>query len=430
MTQSANRLRTFAIDFFTHFGADVYPDELDVLVALPPSLADTFGKPRLYLTFADEEAGADRELSPQQDLLSYGSRIFDRMMALLAGRGQQAQFSLPARRPLSLLPLLNPAAPPAAQNTIESQFETNDVPFFVFHFRASYVWTEKEEALLTVVVDAAGQLRPEKAEFLRNGSLPVADDAPGPLDSDALHRMFHCAQTEARRQVEARADALETDIRARLQTIAGRLTGFYRQLVAELEDDAGAADVRRELERDLQRKMADELERHQLRITLLPVSYAVARLPMAYYRWQLTAQSGQSAQLFLQRDLFSGQIEHFRCETCGRELDAIVAAADAPPDGLCRAACPLRQKSVGWAFWRLVGLPVKSADAPVSAGIRAARYQWRQMIMPGRTLFVGARPGLPVVRRFWPRVLIIEYPHKRIVWRQQWGRWRQISPKS
>jgi len=424
-TATGSNLRTFAIDFFSHFGAEVYPDDADVLVVLPPPLAKTFGKPRLYLTFADDDSGAGRELSPEQDLLSFGSRIFDQMVAMLAGRGEQAAMQMPQQQAMSLLPPPDPRAPAAVRGTLETGIDTKPRPFFVFHFRADYVWTQKEDTLLTVVLDGAGQVRAEKTALFRRSPGPHTDPPPEPVDAAAMRAMFRRAQDEAGRQVEARADALEAGIREQMGAVVRRLTGFYARLLAELDDGDESDEIRRDLESDLQRKLADELERHRLRVTLSPVSRAVVWLPLAEHRWQVPPDSGQSAaQLFLRRDLFSGHVECFRCEACGRELADIAFAPE--PRG---ETCPVRRPSVAWALLWLVGLPAAPADVPAVSGFPAQQAEWRRVVLPSRTIFLGVRPGWSIAHRLWPRALLIDSPHERIVWRQSWGRWRRVSPR-
>ena len=78
-------MKSFAENFFRHFGAQVEPQGDELIVHLLPDLAEVFGKPRLYLVFA--ERGKTRDLSPVEDLLVYGSRTFDRMLTLLQDRG-------------------------------------------------------------------------------------------------------------------------------------------------------------------------------------------------------------------------------------------------------------------------------------------------------------------------------------------------------
>src|SRR5690554_487693 len=90
-------LRTFTIDFFTFFQATVRPldkRKQGVLeVDLPPELVEHFGKPQLRLAFNQVSPGSDVEL------VAHGSRLFDRMVALLDRRGALTLLALPNRHP-------------------------------------------------------------------------------------------------------------------------------------------------------------------------------------------------------------------------------------------------------------------------------------------------------------------------------------------
>jgi hypothetical protein len=370
-------VRAFAEAFFAHFGARAFPLDDNLVVDLPPDLVAAFGKERLYLVFADD--GVRRELSPVEDLVVYGSRTFDRMLALLAGRGEVTAVCLPAhfdpdRAPL---PLDNCLA-------ISSQAEPGQTPYYVVNYRAVYLSDEKQEEFMTVVLDAGGRPRPDKvgevtdfkglevgfgvppspqpspSEGERDGeSSPWRGDgraqppfgkaaqsaaslweSTAPLrgsggrvrgdphdlklseaeqspDKKTLRRMLERASDVARRQADARAAELEAAIRPRLQKDLLRLTTFYRRLAAEVDSDdpAQAADVRADLERDLARKIADELESHRLRVNLSPLSCAVVLAPVAHYRLTLaTRQSRHSLEL--DRDLHTGQIEGLVCHAC------------------------------------------------------------------------------------------------------------------
>ena len=89
-------MKSFAEAFFRSFGARIEPQGEEWVVDLPPELAETFGKVRLYLVFSQAQA-EPRQLSPTEDLLVYGSRTFDRMLALLEGRGEATWLRLSGR---------------------------------------------------------------------------------------------------------------------------------------------------------------------------------------------------------------------------------------------------------------------------------------------------------------------------------------------
>src|SRR5262245_39362893 len=137
-------MRAFAETFFQYFGAQLQAQADELIVDLPPELVPVFGKSRLYLVFPRGQA-EPRELSPVADLLVYGSRVFDQMLSLLAGRGEIACLYFPGRvtfdraaRPPTPLPL-------QGCELRESQVQSGQEQLYLFHFRASYVSDEKQE---------------------------------------------------------------------------------------------------------------------------------------------------------------------------------------------------------------------------------------------------------------------------------------------
>ena len=314
-------MRAFAETFFKHFEAQVYPRDNELVVDLPPDLADIFGKPRLYLVFPVGD-GTMRELSPTEDLLVYGSRTFDQMLALLVERGETAQLRLPSRFPLpsdgtSVLPL-------SLHNCrlLESQAHPGHSQFYLFNFRAIYRSTEKQEALLTVVLDAHGEPRPHLVSVLTQADALLSPDQPLPVESDALRQMLDRAGEVAHQQANDHAAEMEAAIQPQLEKTLLRLTTYYRRLKDEVDTGDSEQDeaVRADLQQDLTRQIADELERHRLQVTLSPISYALVLIPFAHYHMKLATRHSQQTVDFAQ-NLYTGQVEDLACHHCQQPLD-------------------------------------------------------------------------------------------------------------
>lgn len=376
-------LRTFAAAFFAAFGAEVFPEGADMLVLLTPELAEHFGKPRLYLTFADELDGEDRSLSPTEDLLAYGSKTFDLMLALLAGRGRKTACSLKPQLPLELETPFPPLAEPPAPSLMVTSAELNHRRFYAFHFRVVYLWAEKEEAALTVLLDEAGKPLPEAWLGLLTGAALTAPPALPGQDQAIIEQMAERAGEVAHRLLRARAEALQVEIESRLQKIQARLDSFYRRLMEESAsgDEAKDAGIRAELEADLARKLADEVERHQLQVSLTPVSWAEVFAPVGRHALALET-GGDRHTLNLRRDLVFGAVEAFECATCGADVIDLITRPD--------SACPLNRWDVGWPVLAMAGLPVEVSAVPQAGGLKRERYSWRRVFWANGTIaYVG-----------------------------------------
>jgi hypothetical protein len=316
-------MKTFAETFFKHFGAHVSPHEDELVVNLPPDLADVFGKPRLYLVFP--EPGKTRDLTPGEDLLAYGSRTFDQMLTVLKDRGQAAYLDLPVQfahpaegQDLSPLPLYN-------CQTLRNYVTSHQDLFYVFNFRAAYVSDEKQEEFVTVVLDVEGRPQPDVAGMLANldfAQLPTFQ--PLQFDAHKLRQMLDLASQAAHERADARAAELEKTIQPRLEKVLLRLARYYRRLMEEVKSDDPAQDdaVRADLQRDLSRQIADELERHRLRVTLVPISYALAQVPFA--RHQLTLRTRHTQQIVqVGQNLHTGQVAPVLCHHCGEAVERL-----------------------------------------------------------------------------------------------------------
>jgi hypothetical protein len=342
-------LRRLTGDFFTLFGAHARDDGDEGLqVRLPPDLAAHFGKDRLYLVFSADD------LSPYEDLVVYGSRIFDRMMAWLEGRGEYTRWRLPVR---ALDRALDDGPPPELTfaNCVVEQAHAclEETLFFVFNFRLIYTADDRREEIHTVVLDADGRPRPDVQSALILPPTDVSDDAarkalrfvdippaksPGPA---RLAELAEQAQSLAVAHAEAQAVTLEANLQQRLQRVLVRLTFYYRRQIDEIaaRDEARAEEARRVMEQDLQRKIADELENHRLRVQVRLVSTAQVGRPV--WRYQLGLKSRHATHtLALQRDLHSGDLTPILCHACGRPTTEIALCAAGHVVGAdCVRAC-------------------------------------------------------------------------------------------
>jgi hypothetical protein len=282
-------MRAFAAAFFTHFGAtllaDAQPDEL--VVDLPPALAGHFGRERLYLVFPTA-AENSRELSPHEDLLVYGSRQFDLMLKLLAGQGQTARLAYP---PQVAVEVVGAAMPLTWTGFIARQTGAGANWYHLFNYRVSYISDEKEEGVITVALDEAGQPAPRLVDWLESAApLPQSPAAPPEVPAAELNHLLDQATAATRQRVADRLIELQQPVQHRLERVLLRLSGYYKLRMQDIgvDDPAEQERLRQELTQDLNRKIADELERHQLRVSVTPISYALAQIPTVSYQLTLT----------------------------------------------------------------------------------------------------------------------------------------------
>jgi len=329
-------LQALARDFFTLYGAYVRDDgDARLQVRLPPDLALHFGRDRLYLVFSAAE------LSPYEDLVAYGSHIFDQMMAWLADRGSRTSWQLPVR---AFDHTFDDGPPPElafVNCTVEqASARSREELYFFFNFCLTFTADDLRQEIYTIVLDDKGCPHPEMQRAL---SLPPDRALLTPLEGDPLQEtaggyvppaevptltrlaeLAEQAQALAVNHAEAQAAALEVDLHKRLRRAVVRLTSYYQRQIEEIaaRDETRAGEARQVMQEDLQRKIADELESHRLRVQVRLLSTAQVGRPVRHY--QMALQSRHSAgTLALQRDLYTGDLEPVLCHACGQPATEI-----------------------------------------------------------------------------------------------------------
>lgn len=307
-------LHDLALDAFGLFGAKVVPARQGALhVTLTPDLAEHFGKPDLQLVFSAAH------VSPFHDLMAYGSRAFDRLMGYITNHGSLIQRALPER-----YPDLATRGLPAGLSLVNCQttrITTRRSGRWLcqFNFHLSFRADDKREELFAVALDEAGQV-------IADWNALLEQSQPAPADSEtARHDTLAVLAEEARRRAIYHADqqcaAIEQEILPRLHKTLARLVSYYEEQALEIQersDEPGRAEEQRaQLRTDLQRKMAEEVENHRLRITVTLFSMAQLEEPVWEHVLHLRQQpEGDTVRLPVVRSLFTGALEPPQCHVC------------------------------------------------------------------------------------------------------------------
>lgn len=344
-------LRQFTLDYFAFFNAPTRaldrkkqgPLEID----LPPDLADQFGKPQLRVGFHNVTPGSDLEL------IAHGSRLFDRMLTLLDRRGGLTLQSLPNRHPSSqeLLSAIRPLH--ASIANLKMQEQTRGLT--LFNWRITYRADDKREELYTVVLDDQAQRVP-LADEAPNDPCALdlaalwADAQPLPPELDEegntlppklppmtqLVRLAESARKYAIYHADLRCVTHEAEILPRLYQVLNRLTTYYGQQIEEVYDSHDLdGEKRRALELDLERKIAEEVENHRLRVQITLYSYAIVQTPYAVA--DITLSDGRrQTQLQVTRNRYTGALQPPLCHACDQSLTAVALDRNGH---LCCDAC-------------------------------------------------------------------------------------------
>ncbi|MEZ4725855.1 MAG: hypothetical protein R3E79_01845 [Caldilineaceae bacterium] len=365
-------LRTFTSDFFTDLGATVKAADRRktgaLQVELPQELATYFGERSLFLCFQQGEP-----ISGQQ-LIAHGSPLFDKMLAYLDNRSAVAHQRLPARH--SAGEELMRAVRPVNTGIVGLRMQEQIQHLYAFHWHITYRADDKREELYSVLLDESGErLHADEGD---NGVatadlaalLAAAEPVPAELNGEGqpqparlppmtqLNRLAEVARKYAIYHADVRCVSHEVDILPRLYKTLNRLSTYYQQQIEEVYDAHDpTGEKRRALEADLERKLAEEVENHRLRVQVQLFSYAVIQVPVAVA--DLTLSDGKrEATIRVLRNRYDGTLQRPQCHVCHKEMtqvaldrnghlicDACIQQCNSCQDLLCTscgvAACPV-----------------------------------------------------------------------------------------
>lgn len=331
-------LYAFTLGFFEFFGAQLThvngKQPSSVQVQLTPDLAGHFGRSELQLCF--QQAA----LSHGQDLVTHGSRVFDRIMTYLELRGALAFQRLPSRfgGGEELLKAVRPVNAGIANLKMQEQIQH----LYAFNWRITYRADDKREEFYTVLLDESGARLP-----LPEDANPTPDaidlnqlcrdaEAVPPEKNDEeqwvparlppmtqLVRLAESARKYAIYHADLRCVSHEAEILPRLYKALNRLTLYYQQQIEETHDTHDPdGEKRTALEHDLERKRQEEIENHRLRVQVKLVSYLIFQVPVAVA--DITLSDGQQERAVrVRRNRYNGALRRPTCHACGAETTAI-----------------------------------------------------------------------------------------------------------
>ncbi|MEM7532265.1 MAG: hypothetical protein AAF639_08815 [Chloroflexota bacterium] len=305
------------------------------------------------------------------ELVALGSRVFDNMMAYLERRGALAYQQLPAHFTGS--DILLTAVRPLNASTTNLKMQEQSTSIFVFNWRITYRADDKHEELYKVLLDQQGnrlsilrmpdpalfseelQLRETEAETEAayntsseietqepKGSIYdgvdlhtyLVDAEPVPIEQNPdgqpllpklppmtqLTKLAENARKFAIYHADVQCVNREAEVMPRLYKELNKLTRFYQDQIDEVPDSQDPdGEKRRMLEADLERKIAEEVENHRLRVQVNLFSYAILQIPTAVA--DLTLNDGaHEIPIQIRLDRYNGTLTRPLCHVCQDEV--------------------------------------------------------------------------------------------------------------
>jgi hypothetical protein len=306
---------------------------------------------------------------PQAQLASFGSPLIDRMLADAQRRGRFVRLHAIG---LNLLPhdlqarlrrcveVVQPAAAPAAAArhapgarggggpaqppalALEvARVRVMNFPQAVFWFEATFLSDQKEQEVLPVAMDLHyGRQVRHLEQLLAPGRL--AESAPSLLPEarhDGLRSAYLAARERAARTVASLANSRRRELAARVDRQVARMTRYYAQLSAELEEqaskpaaraDGAAADAaavaearakfdsrRQAIDREAALRIAELRRKGALQVRVRLLNLLLIQQPKLLVRAALAGPARRVDGLELVWDPLTEAVEAAPCPGCG-----------------------------------------------------------------------------------------------------------------
>jgi hypothetical protein len=329
-------LEDFIRDYVETVGGDwddVEPQVYDVL--LPPGAAaprpDADGAGEVLRIAFDPEAIPEH---PGAQLASFGTPLIDRLLSDAVRRGRYAQFyflglnvaphDLPGRvrRAVTLAP------------DLELRLERVRPLHFAqaaFWFQAMFVSDQKEHEIVPVALDLHyGRQVRHLEKLLDVGRLAEHPALPLPeARRSGVAAAYRTAREEAVRTLAALANTRDRELRERLQRQVARMTRYYADLRAELDDQdrrsrggdearAKVAARRAAIDREERLRVAELRQKNTLRVHLRLLNLLVIQQPKLQLSCALRLAGRTPGRLELVWDPLVESLEAAPCPECGR----------------------------------------------------------------------------------------------------------------
>ncbi len=341
--QEAVELKTFVLSCLQAMGALTETPAYGLVdVLLPDERAGEFGNDTfLHLAF-DEEAMAAH---PEAEYLTYGSPLLDKLIELTRGWGLTARWYINDLRleKKGLFELVEKEI--GFSNAWLSPVK--EIPdhalcfhYVLFNFKVSYISDEKQESLVTLLMDLdAGRPAIEVQEMwggvildteqrfrkLPEASLAYRPEVP-PLSEESLRELSQRAAQAMEERIAPIIASYQRKIARRLELDQARLNDFYNETRKELERRLRRAEGDEERRRSIEEKLAfTEMERerkltdieakHRLRVVLELINAALISLPKLVTRVQVANRYVSIQRDFIWNPLIH-RLEEPLCEVC------------------------------------------------------------------------------------------------------------------
>jgi len=321
------RLQPFVVEALTDLGAVVSPGESLVWVQAPESVQHDLEVPANFaLTF-----DAERSREFEAELVAPGSYFLERLIAVVARRGQwDAARCAVSGTDWILSGLRESGLGP--ETGVRSHVDgIEDGLLWLFAFRVTLLSDEKRESFHLVAVSPS-----ERCAWTVDPVRPDQELIPHPSSGNSadLEAGYRLAAESLRSITAGEVDRFRTRSLGLLEEEVRRIFGYFDRTIEGLResDPDGSQELLRAVMAERDRRLSEAVERFDPKAAASLCSIRAIQVPTARLRLGFPDGSGTDARL----DGWSGRLRGLICSNCG--------GTDGPwrwssPEGLRCATC-------------------------------------------------------------------------------------------
>lgn len=305
-------MKNYLADFFTYFGCVTRQAGNILIIELIPELADYFGKSTLRLVFHPDH------LEKQAELVTHGSYILSRMYDWLQAKGGKVSV---------LLPRKHEAVETALHgiNCTLHAHRSREIPQTESYLvaRLTYASDEKIEELVMVRRDIAGQLHLQTEFPYAETVAREATTTRFPFTQKQAREVYEQSLAVIREYAEEQAAHQQQKLAQHIHDTLTRLNAYYQQMIEEVPALEQHRDtVIQQLQQEYDIKIAGEVKKCQMQVTVTPLSFCAVTIPFRRDRFIFRTPS-QRTTMEVNHNLFSGEVLLPRCDVCQQEMNHI-----------------------------------------------------------------------------------------------------------
>lgn len=380
-------IRDFVVAFFESRDASVLSENGRLIVHLPDDLKEAFGKPKLDLVFNS------RDIDEDSELVTHGGYVLSKIHGLLQGKGQKVVSALSERFPFDAPSIRKQIVVKRGSVSAFKGKRLNSVDI-LFNFKITYLSDEKIEEMHSVVIDKYGNIFQPYDYYHSEDIVPKTEKKSGKVTRKYIENSFRECARHVSEYAKTEGARHKNEILQRLHKNISRLKGYYEAQIEEISPTNPQYEQKRALHvGEYEKKLAEEIENHGMKIVLSLVSYQIIERTDIECRLEITGEvAGKRRKtpythtaLF---DPYSGTFDLGLCAACSAPAsELVVTDGNALACSHCAYACSSCLST--YSRFRINPSACKTCGSEMCEGCAARCFDCGQPVCPEHSKVCG-----------------------------------------